>query len=79
MATFCGLLIVVDEKICAQFTLSKSPGFQLLSNHPCSGRLRRKRAFQPLPGHVWIQLPSCAAGDLQQGKSGIDSITHHEL
>jgi hypothetical protein len=51
---------------------------QSLPNHPCTGRLRRKSASQLLPGHVWIQLP-CPPGDLQQRKSGADSITHHEL
>jgi hypothetical protein len=33
-----------------------------LSNHPCTGRLRRKSAFQPLPGHVWIQFAFLPGG-----------------
>lgn len=36
----------------AQSTLSKSPGFQVLSNQRCSGPYSRESVFHPSPGIV---------------------------
>jgi len=43
-------------------TGSKSPGFQLLSNHGSRGPYSRSSTLNPFPGMVWIQLPSCPLG-----------------
>jgi hypothetical protein len=40
------------SKEASQSTLSKSPGFQVLSNQGCSGPYSRKSVFHPLPGIV---------------------------
>jgi hypothetical protein len=49
-------------------TRSTSLGLQVLSKNDCSGLKKRRMTNQPLPGSLWIQLPSATPSGFSGAK-----------